>query len=202
MPKDWYGNFVELSACEREGTDFLVTVKERDSGVLVMAPHGGHIEPGTSKIASFIAGSDFSTYHFDGLRTGRKHCELHITSNKFDEPRALCVVAKSSVVLAVHGRADTQNGVPDKDTVWVGGLDERLGSMIVRKLIDGGFKAAVVKSGPLAGQDRDNICNRGKKSRGVQLELPRDLRNRLLNKDEHMTKFAGLVRAAIRQFCA
>ena len=201
MPKDWYGNFVELSACEREGTDFLVTVKERDSGVLVMAPHGGHIEPGTSKIASFIAGSDFSSYHFEGLLRGRKHCELHITSHQFDEPKALCVVAKSSVVLAVHGRADTQNGETDKETVWVGGLDERLGSVIVGKLIDGGFKAAFADS-ELAGRHPSNICNRGKKSQGVQLELPRDLRNRLSDDDKHIAKFADLVRAAICQSCA
>lgn len=200
MPKDRYENFAELSAGEREGTDFLVTVKERDSCVLIMAPHGGHIEPGTSEVASCIAHPDFSSYHFEGLWPGRKHCELHITSHKFDEPKALCVVAKSSVVLAVHGRADTQNGVTDKETVWVGGLDERLGSMIVRNLIDGGFKAGVVKS-RMAGKDRDNICNRGKKSRGVQLELPRDLRSRLSADDEHIAKFAGLVRAAIRQSC-
>jgi phage replication-related protein YjqB (UPF0714/DUF867 family) len=53
--------------------------------VAVIAPHGGGIEPGTSELATAIAGDDFSLYLFEGLKSAGNG-ELHITSTNFDEP--------------------------------------------------------------------------------------------------------------------
>ncbi|EHS52160.1 protein of unknown function DUF867, partial [Rhizobium sp. PDO1-076] len=86
---EWYPSFSELSAREIENVDYQISVVNRDSMVAVIAPHGGHIEPGTSELAQAIAGEDLSMYIFSGLRPGRHHRELHITSTNFDEKRCL-----------------------------------------------------------------------------------------------------------------
>lgn len=143
-----------------------------------MAPHGGLIEPGTSLIARAIAGTDRSLYLFEGLRRGRKHGELHITSERFDEPGALRMTAEASGIVAVHGRADLQDGRLDGQTVWVGGRDAKGRKRVVAALQRAGFPA-VVAMHALTGQAVDNICDRGLTGAGVQLELSRSLRQEL-----------------------
>jgi len=49
-----------------------------------------------------IAADVFSLYCFEGLVSGRR---LHITSARFDEPRALALVESSDIAIGVHGRA-------------------------------------------------------------------------------------------------
>ena len=46
-----YKSFGELSGYETEGQDYAVRICLRNGRVLVMAPHGGKIEPGTAEIA-------------------------------------------------------------------------------------------------------------------------------------------------------
>ncbi len=192
--KDWYESFEALSASELEGVDFRIRVIVRPSPVAIVAPHGGHIEPHTSEIAAAIAGEDFSIYLFEGLRPGRHHRELHITSERFDEPQALALVEACETALGVHGRAD----VGDGDTVWVGGLDFARRDRIVAALIEAGFAAVARQPGQsLAGAARNNICNRCKTRKGVQLEIPRALRDRLGGDADLMTTFAGAVAQAI-----
>src|SRR5258707_7465032 len=103
MTADRYRNFAELRAAERELIDYRITAVNRDSAVTIIAPHGGHIEPSTSMIAALVAANTFNLYAFDGLRAGRPHPDLHITSHNFDEPRCCELVATSDVVIAVHG---------------------------------------------------------------------------------------------------
>jgi phage replication-related protein YjqB (UPF0714/DUF867 family) len=55
-----YKSFGELSYNESEGQDYVIRTCLRNSPVLVMAPHGGKIEPGTAEIAEAIAGNDHS----------------------------------------------------------------------------------------------------------------------------------------------
>ena len=44
---DKYRNFQELKRHEKEGTDYEICARKGSSGIAVMAPHGGGIEPGT-----------------------------------------------------------------------------------------------------------------------------------------------------------
>jgi phage replication-related protein YjqB (UPF0714/DUF867 family) len=53
-----YTNFKELAAYEREGHDFRIRIELRNPRILIMAPHGGKIEPSTAEIAEASAGFD------------------------------------------------------------------------------------------------------------------------------------------------
>jgi len=55
-----YGSFAELARHEIEGKDYRVEVLERaQASVLVVAPHGGMIEAGTSQIAALTDHNGF-----------------------------------------------------------------------------------------------------------------------------------------------
>ena len=63
-----YKSFKELADHEVEGQDYRIRIESRDPRVLIMAPHGGKIEPATAEVAEAIAGMDYSFYSFDGLK--------------------------------------------------------------------------------------------------------------------------------------
>ena len=58
MTADQYSSFKQLFEQEKPGIDYHIAVEDRGTDVLIMAPHGGRIEPGTSEIACDIAGGD------------------------------------------------------------------------------------------------------------------------------------------------
>jgi phage replication-related protein YjqB (UPF0714/DUF867 family) len=176
------------------GVDFEIT--RRDVGLksaLVIAPHGGQIEPGSSQIAKKIAGDDLGFYSFEGIRQYGNH-RLHITSTNFDEPTALSMLGKATVVVAIHGRRDKN----DPSTIYLGGLNTSLSETIGRELEERGFRTRWFDH-PFPAKNPANICNRGRLHGGAQLEIPRTLRNRLTdgqNRDE-LAAFSGAVRSAI-----
>jgi phage replication-related protein YjqB (UPF0714/DUF867 family) len=85
-----YNNFKELVDHEVQGQDYQIGIELRDPRVLIMAPHGGKIEPTTGEIAAAITGDDCSFYCFEGLKTDSH--PLHIESHLSDEPLALQIV--------------------------------------------------------------------------------------------------------------
>jgi phage replication-related protein YjqB (UPF0714/DUF867 family) len=188
-----YKNFEELTQQEVEGKDYQISARLRDERVLVMAPHGGKIEPTTSMIADAIAGENYSYYSFDGLKS-EGNGVLHIESHLFDEPRALQAVKKADVVITVHGQLNHQEGF-----IMVGGLYVDLRSEIRRRLEADGFQTRTPPEG-LQGIDRENICNRGRLKGGVQLEVSRKERDLLKADEERLERFASAVRQAIQRF--
>ncbi|HEU4322391.1 MAG TPA: poly-gamma-glutamate hydrolase family protein [Roseiflexaceae bacterium] len=171
--KDKYANFAELRANE-QSRDFRVVTKQRNSRTAIIAPHGGRIEPGTSETATAIAGQDLSLALFEGLKAEKNFEDLHITSTRFDEPQCMEVVARSDFVLAIHGKKRQQNAV-DEEIVYIGGLDLDLRELITRELELADFVVQIPGPG-LQGIEPGNICNRGRRGRGVQFELTRGLR--------------------------
>src|SRR5215470_16192528 len=103
MAIDRYRSYADLMANEREGIDYSIASLDRRSPVTIIAPHGGQIEPPTSELAIAIAADDYNAYCFEGLRRGRKHHELHVTSNSFDEPIGCELITRSDIVVALHG---------------------------------------------------------------------------------------------------
>jgi phage replication-related protein YjqB (UPF0714/DUF867 family) len=191
---DKYECFAALAAREIEGVHYRIRVAARPSPIAIVAPHGGYIEPGTSETAMAIAHESFSLYCFESLTMRANGDGLHITSTRFDEPQALQLVARSELVVGVHGR---KNG-EDEASVWVGGLHVKLRDTISDALRANGFRAKAVGEGhPLAGRDPANICNRGRRRAGVQLELPRALRIKFAHDAAHRHAFAQAVRAAL-----
>ncbi len=168
MTRDKYRNFAELSAAERAGIDYRI--RSRAAGpTLVLAPHGGNIEPGTTEIAEAIAAVDHSFYTFESLRdTG--NADLHITSARFDEPGCLAMLATSDLVVTVHGEQRLS------ETILVGGLDGARCSRMADHFERRGF--AVERGGrpDLQGRAPSNVCNRGRRRAGVQLEISKGLR--------------------------
>ena len=55
-----YGSFKELKENEVQGKDYCIHFREGTTGILVMAPHAGDIEPATGELADAIAGSEHS----------------------------------------------------------------------------------------------------------------------------------------------
>src|SRR5512140_144768 len=98
----WYTSFDELRQHEREGVDFTRKATKRGSRIAVIAPHGGGIEPGTSELATAIAGWNYSSYTFEGLKSEGNEL-LHVTSTLFDEPKGLDIVEHADIVVAIHG---------------------------------------------------------------------------------------------------
>ncbi|NTF35026.1 poly-gamma-glutamate hydrolase family protein [Rhizobium skierniewicense] len=191
---DKYASFYDLAGTEVLDEDYEIESLDRQSEVTIVAPHGGWIEPGTTEIAKAIAHGDLSYYTFAGLRSGRPHEDLHVSSERFDEPTALALIATTQTVIGVHGMKNNAMG----EDVWVGGRDVELSKAIVETLGASGFASILRRPGQsLAGHAATNVCNRGKRRVGVQLEISRQLRDRLVAEPDLLTLFVRAVRGVI-----
>lgn len=171
MAEDIYMNFAELKADTVAEVDYHIEATKRNSNIIMMTPHGGGIEVGTSELVLFAANGIHSEYAFEGWRTSNNR-ELHITSTNFDEPICLDMVAGSEHVIAFHGYADTV-----KHTL-IGGRDTAAKQRCYDHLTAAGFSCEIVPvGGYLAGTDPENICNKGTTGMGLQLELSTAQRN-------------------------
>lgn len=193
-----YPTIDALARGEREGSDWRRICIARSSGAAILAPHGGGIEAGTSELARAIAGNEHSCYCFEGLKR-RGNDALHIRSTAFDDPACLELLADADRVIALHGCADAE------PRVYAGGLDEALRLRIRLALAEAGFEACDDDT-PHAGHAAANICNRGRRGAGVQLELSTGLRAQFfagLRARERATRtaafdrFVDAVRAAL-----
>ena len=167
-----YRSYRQLMMREREGMDFLIHVREGSSGIAVIAPHGGGIEPGTMELADAIAGEVHNFFCFEGIKR-TKNADLHITSECFDEPRGMDIVERSRTVLSLHGCKGQE------ESVYVGGLDTEMGEKIRGSLVHAGFNAEPSPRPEIQGKSEKNICNRCRSGKGVQLELTRGQRRRM-----------------------
>jgi phage replication-related protein YjqB (UPF0714/DUF867 family) len=179
---DKYINFEQLKRTEPDS--FVIYKRQGISGVAVIAPHGGGIEPGTSEIARGIAGVEHSFYSFAGQKQKRNK-DLHITSTNFDEPTGVELAKHSERVITIHGCGGRKPGV------YLGGLDADLKNKICERLMEAGFKAEEHSDPDLQGISPDNICNRSKNNRGVQLEISYGLRKLMF---ENVDKREGRMR--------
>lgn len=166
---DKYSGYAELARTEVSGTDYRVVAVERASPVIVLAPHGGMIEVGTSEIAARIAGEEHSYFSFEGLKEYGRNRDLHITSHRFDHPECLALVSRSQVALGVHGcRGEAE--------IFVGGLNSELTGLLREHLTAAGFRATT-EGHRYPGVNPLNICNRAALGRGAQIEITKDLRD-------------------------
>ena len=181
-----YGCYADLAKAQVEGTDFNVCVQRKpESGVAILAPHGGGIEAGTSEIAREVAGSEFNLYLFEGIRHSGNYAALHLTSHRFDEPRCLALLSSCDHVVAIHGcRGDTPQAL-------LGGLDIGLKALIHEAIGSTGIDASLMGH-PFPAVDPRNICNRGRRGAGVQVELTSALRL-----DEHNDAIVTAIRSVL-----
>ena len=165
-----YSCYAELERNETLGRDYRIRSAERcGSDVLIIAPHGGLIEVGTSEIAELVAGADHSLFSFEGLKSRGANRDLHITSHRFDHPNCLTMAARARLVLSIHGCLG-------ETRIHIGGLDTDLGQLLADSLAQAGLPIERA-SERYPGRHPLNICNRGARSRGAQLEVTHDLRD-------------------------
>ncbi len=167
-----YADFTDLEQNEKEGEDYAILHREADDKVAIMAPHGGGIEPGTIDIADAIARSEYTFYAFQGIKkTGNKI--LHLNSNRFDEPVGLNISNNAFIVISIHGSRDKG------EMVLIGGKNKELKQKIMHALRRVRFRAVISEVPGLRGIKSENICNRCKSEKGVQLEISRGLREKM-----------------------
>lgn len=165
-----YRNFADLARAQVRGRDYEISVRCRArSRVAVIAPHGGEIENGTSEIATAIAAGEHNLYLFEGIRTTRNYFSLHLTSHLFDEPECLRLIAACNIVIAIHGCGGAE------PKVLLGGRDTALRDRLAGALMATAI-GAQTSGHRFPATQLSNICNRGARQQGVQIELTDPLR--------------------------
>jgi phage replication-related protein YjqB (UPF0714/DUF867 family) len=166
---------------EKQATDAPETQK------IVLAIHGGGIEPGTSELALAVAGYHPDTlvtsiddlglhdfWLFEGLLPSGNG-KLHVTASHYDEPIATELVQNARRCISLHGCSDTQaNG-----KIQIGGLDLELGNIVLEELTIAGIPAEITTNEKLGGDLPNNIANKTKILGCVQLEMGTSYRSSL-----------------------
>jgi phage replication-related protein YjqB (UPF0714/DUF867 family) len=165
---DIYRDFQDLATHECRNVDYCIRTRRVDV-TLILSPHAGGIEPGTSELAEAIAVGEHSLYLFEGLKAQGNRV-LHITSSRFDEPACLALLAEADRVLAVHGE-DSEEAV-----IFIGGLDDQGIAQVSASLAASKFNVQSSEQEHLAGHSKSNVCNRGRTGAGVQLEISKGQR--------------------------
>lgn len=157
---------------------------------VILAPHGGGIEAGTSELCLAIAGyhpADLTPtpadgplhdyWMFEGLRTSGNG-QLHVTSTHCDDHVARALAGGSLNAVGLHGCTPSQAGLPHgTEAVLVGGRNTTLKTHLLTRLIAAGIRAVDAASVPeLNGSEPTNIANRTLLGAGAQLELTTPLR--------------------------
>jgi phage replication-related protein YjqB (UPF0714/DUF867 family) len=198
------------------GRDFRVEFGDSKIELcLLIAPHGGGIEPGSSEIMRAVADlGGWAWYEFAGfLRRGNKEA-LHLSSTHFDEPTLKGMLHQARLVISFHGAGESEESM-----VYVGGK-WKLGrhtvtASINRTFGEHGIRATDATDGAVAehlrGLDDTNITNLGKLAEGVQLEFSRGARNLLIPPDSSreargrrsakLRPLAASIHTATKQLC-
>lgn len=165
-----FRSFADLAAAYERDRDFrIVRLLRPPSEVAILAPHGGSIEAHTSDIARDMAGQDFNLYLFEGLLKAGNFAALHLSSHLFDEPDCLDLLRACQSVISVHGCGHAG------EIVLMGGRDVTLRESIGACLRALGV-ACEAAPARLDATDPMNVCNRGRRGAGVQLEVSLELR--------------------------
>jgi phage replication-related protein YjqB (UPF0714/DUF867 family) len=212
MPPTCYADILEAGL--RRGRDFEVVIGNRENvrSCLIVAPHGGNIEPTTSEIARAVANvSSRSFYLFLGRLPRNNWDAFHIDSTSFDEPDFEILIADTELVVSFHG-AQRDRG----RNIYVGGRHAEGRELMIENLnpalqrfgivVVDAARGKVAQS--IAGLHPRNLTNRGRMGRGVQLEFsdaarlvffPGRSRAERQRPNEHLTVLAQSVDAVLRR---
>lgn len=172
---------------------FWVETRTASLRLAVFAQHGGMVEPGTDICAAHIAGNDLSFHTVVSCRAVwevEKEGGRLIPSPVHHHPDSIILARKCQTIISIRGRHACHNRTGE---VCVDGLDSALVASLNESLAAAGF---VVHDAPpeSPAQQPDDICNRGQRLRGVELDISHELMSRLLNDAGMMAHFAAAVR--------
>ena len=197
------------------GRDFRVAFGDSKVELcLLIAPHGGGIEPGTSDILrAVVETGGWAWYEFAGfLRQGNKDA-LHISSTEFDEPTLMAMLPQTAFVVAFHGASEAAEPLVYIGGKWNLGRQAMIGSINNASSEHGlrAVDAVETAAAHLRGLDPSNLTNRGKRGEGVHLEFSRGARNLLFPPDAsreargrrsvQLRPLAASIHAATKQLC-
>jgi phage replication-related protein YjqB (UPF0714/DUF867 family) len=192
---------------------------------VILAPHGGGIERGTSELCLAVAGYHpanlpitpparvtYDYWMFEGIRDGG-NADLHVTSTGCDDLVAVLLCAGALGALSLHGfkpeNLDPPRS-PDEQVVFVGGCDDLLRDLLQEALDDVDLPVKAAEQGEIDGDSVCNIVNRTMRGRGAQLELSEPLRDTMFTSNtrpgrKHTTtevfwRFVAACRDALDQF--
>jgi len=166
-----YKKFSDMSAGEQKGVDYDThSVYKGPNAYGVFGIHGGKISEVVAHLTDRIAGERHSKYLFSASKESG-NSDLVIKGHQYDDPEALELAHKVPVVvsLAISSNKDK--------TVLVDGRNEFLADEITNSLREHGFSVKKPFSSHLNGMKKSNIANQGREGVGVQIQLPKDLRN-------------------------
>ena len=104
---------------------------------------------------------------------------MHINSSNFDEALGLQTSESAFVTISIHGSQDKA------ERIHIGGKNQELKQRILHALRTDGYEARIGIVPGLRGIRSENICNRCKSGKGVQLEISRGLREKMFDNLDH-----------------
>lgn len=179
--QDHYRSFEELARNNVAGKDYEIQIQRFNSPVLVMAFHGGLIEPGTTELGEELSRGEFNFYTFIGKKNRDVHepsftsADLHLTSARFDEPQLLKLTSESQSCVALHGFGG------EEADFCVGGANPEMRKAFVSKLGSAlpEYRSCELCCPPYNGVSLKNPANRCQTT-GVQIEMSPAVRRRIL----------------------
>lgn len=178
---DKYQSMTQLEKETTEGVDWRKDTKNTGNQVLIVAPHGGSIEQGTTELTKALADKgNYDYYSFEGIRP-KNNSELHVTSTHYDDPTLNQMIKNRTATISIHGASGSE------EIIYLGGPRSDLRNAIEEQLVGRGF---TVKVPPeyLGGQNNKNFINREDNNTGVQLELTTALRKAFFKNGDTSTK--------------
>ena len=176
-------SYSELKDLAKEGTDFVVKTRQGNTIWLIVAPHGGIIEPGTELLADYISSRSGSALYT--FKSNTQICDqggncrsMHITSTQFDDPKLYSFINqyKNGVIIGVHAYGSLHPGEPypgeTSEMIIVGGLNKNLKAIVASKLYAAGFNVDLRNGGPFSAMSPQNFVNKTIFG-GLQIEVSR-----------------------------
>ncbi len=206
-PDTYFGELKSSPEC-KEGQDYIIIStppEKQKTDVTVLSIHGGKIEHDTSIISSHLSTRyNWNIYDFNGKITNPECSDLkksnpsdikntnfvvlHITSTRFDDPRAVKLVSSHNNAVSIHGygRAEDDKKV---QTICVGGANKPQIKRFIeyvknnqsdelKRLVDYSLNPIDVPS--LDKDDNSNICTRKRRLDGINP-------NNIVNKNKEGT---------------
>ncbi|MFT4077094.1 MAG: poly-gamma-glutamate hydrolase family protein [Asticcacaulis sp.] len=165
---------------------------------VIVAQYGGLEEPGTDICAQKIAGDTLSV-HTLASRHNRTAAGSDLTGRPVhNRPEGIALVESCQTALTIRGRYTAQEMGSD---ISIDGLDKALASSVAHALCHAEFEVRILNL-PSRAKHADNLCNRGLRGRGIELDLSHDLRERLMADPGLMGQFAAAVRSGLQSVLA
>ena len=107
--QDYYKSMTELYNDTTEGIDWKKDTRNVGKSVLIVAPHGGNLEQGTSELTKLVANNgDFDYFSFEAIRPSN-NTQLHVTSTNYDDATLHDMIQDRTATISIHGARGKNN---------------------------------------------------------------------------------------------